>query len=243
MDTIFDFVKEQRTQYRAYTIEIADGYEYSQYQTLRTIELYHNSKFTTGSLDSLKREKPFYNICKFRVNVAVRATDIDTKDVQVTSEATDGYAQSFILSLKNRNWMKHSNYAAFLNRFGQVRAKYGGVLVKKTEQNGELRLHVMQWRNMITDQVDIQDGVKIERHYCTPAQLQGMVSSGWIPRQSPRTISGAVYLVAITASGGAATAIARDIRVPSLRSPQSPPAWCRQRRNCRRRRARASLRR
>lgn len=32
MQTIFDFVKEQRTQYRAYTIEIADGYEYSQYQ-------------------------------------------------------------------------------------------------------------------------------------------------------------------------------------------------------------------
>ena len=54
MQTIFNFVKEQRTRYRAYTIEIADGYEYSQYQTLRTIELYHNSKFLTGNLDSLK---------------------------------------------------------------------------------------------------------------------------------------------------------------------------------------------
>ena len=30
METIFDVVKEQRTQYRAYTIKIADGYEYSQ---------------------------------------------------------------------------------------------------------------------------------------------------------------------------------------------------------------------
>jgi hypothetical protein len=57
MDIIFDFVKKQRTQYRAYTIEIADGYEYSQYQTLRTVELYHNSKFTTGNLASLKREQ------------------------------------------------------------------------------------------------------------------------------------------------------------------------------------------
>jgi hypothetical protein len=123
MDAIFDFVKKQRTQYGAYTIEIADGYEYSRYQTLRTIELYHNSKFTTGNLDSLKREEPFYNIVKFRVNVATRATDIDTKDVQVSSESADGYAQSFILSLKNRNWMKHANFAAFLNRFGHVRAK------------------------------------------------------------------------------------------------------------------------
>jgi hypothetical protein len=95
METIFDFVKEQRTQYRAYTIEIADGYEYSQYQTLRTIELYHNSKFETGNKGSLKREKPFYNIVKLRVNVATRATDIDTKDVQVSSESADGYVQSF----------------------------------------------------------------------------------------------------------------------------------------------------
>jgi hypothetical protein len=67
--------------------------------------------------------------------------------------------------------MKHSNFAAFLNRFGHVRAKYGGVLVKKAEQNGELRLHVMQWRNMITDQVDIllkllgKTGLKTKKQY------------------------------------------------------------------------------
>jgi hypothetical protein len=179
MSSIFDFVKDQRTQYRAYTIEIADGYDYSQYQTLRTIELYHNSKFETGNKDSLGREKPFYNICKFRVNVATRATDIDTKDVKVSSQASNGYTQSFILSLKNRNWMKQSHFASFLNRMGATRAKYGGVLVKKTEQKGELCLHVMQWRNMITDQVDIRSGVKIERHYYTPAELQGMASAGW----------------------------------------------------------------
>jgi hypothetical protein len=112
METIFDFVKEQRTQYRAYTIEIADGYDYSQYQTLRTIELYHNSKFTTGNLDSLKREKPFYNITKFRVNVETRATDIDTKDIQVSSEASDGYVQSF--------WSKGSSAMATSSTTGRA---------------------------------------------------------------------------------------------------------------------------
>jgi hypothetical protein len=149
MDTIFEYVRKQRDDYRSQEIEIADGYRYSQYETLRTIELYHNSKFLTGNKDSLGREKPFYNVTKFRVNVATRATDIDTKDVTIASEAADGYVQSLILSLKNRNWMKQENFAAFLNRFGFTRAKYGGVLVKKTEQNGELCLHIMQWRNMI----------------------------------------------------------------------------------------------
>jgi hypothetical protein len=85
MSTIYDFVKQQRDNYRSQTVEITGGYEFSQYQPIRTIELYHNSKFTTGTKDSLGREKPFYNITKFRVNVATRATDLDTKNVKVFS--------------------------------------------------------------------------------------------------------------------------------------------------------------
>jgi hypothetical protein len=57
---------------------------------------------------------------------------------------------------------------------GQTRAKYGGVLVKKIEQDGDLRLHVMAWRDMVTDQVDIRSGVKIFRDYYTPADLKKM---------------------------------------------------------------------
>ena len=44
-------------------------------------------KFLTGNQDSLKREKRFCNITKFRVNVAMRATDIDTKDITVSRKA------------------------------------------------------------------------------------------------------------------------------------------------------------
>jgi hypothetical protein len=114
--------------------------------------LYHNYKFTTGKKDNLRREKPFYNIYKFRVNVATRATDLNTKDVSVQIEYVGAYVQSFLLTFKNRNWMKDTAFAVFLNRLGHTRAKYGGVFVKKTEGNGELKLHVMQWLNMTTDQ-------------------------------------------------------------------------------------------
>jgi hypothetical protein len=72
MKSIFEFVKETRDNYRSDTIEITPGYEFSQYETLRTIELYHNSRFLSTNKDSLKRERPFYNITKFRVNVAMR---------------------------------------------------------------------------------------------------------------------------------------------------------------------------
>jgi hypothetical protein len=86
MNSIYEFVKQARDDYYSKEIEVVPGYEFSQYKTLRTIELYHNSRFESGKKDSLKREKPFYNITKFRVNVAVRATDLDTKDVQIKPE-------------------------------------------------------------------------------------------------------------------------------------------------------------
>jgi hypothetical protein len=181
VESIYKFVAKQRDSYRSDKITITEGYDFSQYETLRTIELYDNDKFLSGNEDSLGREKPFFNIVSFRKNVATRATDLDTKDVQIQSEriTKTSYAETFLLNLKSRNWMKLAGFATFLNRLGAIRAKYGGVLVKKTEANGELRIDVVSWLNAITDQVDIRNGVKIERHYYNPAQLKIDVPKNW----------------------------------------------------------------
>lgn len=128
MKSIYEFVAKQRDDYRSETVQITEGYEFSQFETLRTIELYDNDKFLSGNLDELEREKPYFNIVSFRKNVATRATDLDTKDVQIQSDriTKTSYAETFILNLKNRNWVKQSAFAPFLNRFGQTRCKYGG---------------------------------------------------------------------------------------------------------------------
>jgi hypothetical protein len=118
MKSIFEFVRETRDNYRSDTVQITPGYEFSQYETLRTIELYHNSHFLSTNKDSLGREKPFYNITKFRVNVAMRATDLDTKDVHIESDrpGDEAFVQSFLLSLKNRIWMKQLTSACCSTR-------------------------------------------------------------------------------------------------------------------------------
>jgi hypothetical protein len=179
--SIYEFVRQARDDYYSQRIEVVPGYEFSQYETLRTIELYDNSQFLSGNKDSLGREKGFFNITKFRRNVATRATDLDTKDVhpESTRATQKGYIQSFVLSLKNRNWMKEANLATFLNRMGYTRPKYGHVVVKKVEREDELELHVVPWRDLITDQVDITNGVKIERHYYTPAMLKTIAPESW----------------------------------------------------------------
>jgi len=86
MSSIYEFVRQQRDDYRSQSITVAEGYDYSQYETLRTIELYHNSRFLTTNKDTLGREKPFYNICKFRVNVATRSRRATSSATPTTLE-------------------------------------------------------------------------------------------------------------------------------------------------------------
>lgn len=152
-------------------IEIVEGLLYSQYETLRRIEFYWNSKYTSGQTDELGRVKPFYNISKFRVNVATRATDLDIKDVKVTSDDPDDRVRSLVFNKEIYNWMKGVNFGRTLNIAGQTRAKYGGVLVKKVEKDGDLDIQVVEWKNVITDQVDIIGGTIIEKHYMSPVEL------------------------------------------------------------------------
>jgi hypothetical protein len=45
VSSIYEFVRQQRDDYRSQSITIAEGYAFSQYETLRTIELYYNSRF------------------------------------------------------------------------------------------------------------------------------------------------------------------------------------------------------
>ena len=69
--------------------------------------------------------------------------------------------------------MKESNFAQTLNEMGETRARYGGVLVKKCHEKGEeMKVEVVEWKNVVTDQVDILKGVIIEKHFMTPNELR-----------------------------------------------------------------------
>ena len=165
-------IAQIKENYEGGTIDIVDGLSYSQYQTLRKVEFYTNSRYLNGNTDLRNRVKPFYNIINFRINVAVRATDFDTKDFDVYSENPKHYIKSMMFKKEMKNWMKRTNFAQVLNEFGQVRPKYGGVIVKRVKKDGELHIQIPEWKNVITDPVDIEEGVIAERHYMSPVQIQ-----------------------------------------------------------------------
>jgi len=175
---IFTELNRQTENYNNGYITLIDGLTFSQWNTLKKIEFYSNSKYLTGDKDELGRDKPFYNIVNYRVNVAVRATDIDVKDIKIISDNPNFAEYAFLYNHEAYEWMKQSDFSLFLNDFGQTRARYGGVLVKKCQykepgeqEELELEIEVVPWKNVITDPVDICNGVITEKHYMLPNEL------------------------------------------------------------------------
>src|SRR3990167_2803783 len=166
-------LKQIESDYQNGTIQITDGLVFSQNKTIRLVEFYSNSKFLNGGKDSKGRDKPFYNIVNSMVDTAVVATDIDTKDIRVEADNEGSYDKLFLFNHEIYNWMKESNFAKTLNEIGETRSRYGGVIVKKCKEKGEeMKPKVVVWKNLITDQVDILNGIIIEKHYMTPNELR-----------------------------------------------------------------------
>src|SRR5574343_1541822 len=114
---IFEEVSNLCATYDNSFITLFDGLNYSQYDTLKRIEFYTNSKYISGDKDELGRDKPFYNVVNYRVNVATRATDIDVKDIRIESDNPDFTQYAFAYNYFAYQWMKDVNFSKFLNDF------------------------------------------------------------------------------------------------------------------------------
>lgn len=161
------------------TIDLVDGLSFSQKEQIRTIEFYNNSKYLGGQKDELGREKPFFQILNAICDVENTAKDLDTKDINITSDDGNHYLESWLLSKDIQVWMKEVNFAKTLNDMRDMHTRYGSLLVKKVEkkdENGEkqLYLELPEWKNTITDQVNITQGAIIETHWMTPVEISKM---------------------------------------------------------------------
>lgn len=156
------------------TIDLVDGLPFSQKNQIRTIEFYNNSKYLNGQLDELGREKPFMQILNAICDVENTAKDLDTKDINITSDDSNHYLESWLLSKDIQVWMKEANFAKTLNDMRDVHTRYGSLLVKKVVKDGELTLELPEWKNLITDQVNIMQGAIVETHYMTAMEIAKM---------------------------------------------------------------------
>jgi hypothetical protein len=106
------------------------GYMFNQAETLDLIDLYYNSIFEKGELDSEGQRKLFLNICAFRADVASKMIDIDTKDFIFVPEEIDYKWTAYFISREFEQWAKENYFGELLNEFVEMFPKYGTVVSK-----------------------------------------------------------------------------------------------------------------
>jgi hypothetical protein len=107
------------------------GYMFNQHNTLAIIDLYYNSRFEKGFIDSNGQRKIFLNIGKFRCEVASKQIDLDMKDFRFIP---DDYAAVWIALMQQKEfkeWAKETWFSSLLNEGGENFPKYGTLVGKK----------------------------------------------------------------------------------------------------------------
>lgn len=107
------------------------GYWFSQYETLNLIDLYYNSKFETGQIDSEGQRKLFLNIGAFRADVASKMVDIDTKDFVFIPDEDGSKWGTYFIAKDFKDWTRETYFGELINEFVENYPKYGTIVSKK----------------------------------------------------------------------------------------------------------------
>lgn len=170
-DKILYKVSTMLEDYSTNEVEIVEGLDFNAFNNFKTIEYYTSSQYLGGKYDELGREKPFRNIGNFRLSTAVKATEFDTKDIQLVTDEGGDYVGTMLLSRELHDWFKEVNFAQTINQMIYVRPKYGELMVKKVEKDGGLNIEIIDWRNIVVDPSEPLKGMIIEKHYFRPHEL------------------------------------------------------------------------
>lgn len=172
MKTIAEVVREAEQNYLNGSTNISEYVDFDMHDTIETIDAYLNSTHISGSIDSLGREKPFFNIVIAASNIWYRATDIDRKDIRIIPPHIRDTGTAFIATVLLQDWMREARFGMFLNDWGRTLARYGSAVVKFVEQDGVLVAKVVPWNRIIADPIDFDALPTIEKFYLTPEQLR-----------------------------------------------------------------------
>lgn len=107
------------------------GYFFNQWEVINLIDLYYNSKFETGVLDSEGQRKLFLNICAFRADVASKMIDIDTKDFTWIPDDESSNWLSYFVTKEFKDWARQNYFGELINDFVELYPKYGSVVSKE----------------------------------------------------------------------------------------------------------------
>ena len=175
--SIGDIVRKAERDYKSGNTTISEFVNHSLSDTLNKIDAYLYSVHTSGSTDSLGRDKPFFNIVVAAANIWMRATDIDRSNIKVRASKEKDWYTSFLATVHLRDWMKRARFGAYLNEWGRTLSRYGSAVTKIVENSEGLHISVVPFSNIIFDAVDFENNPKIEVLELNMAQLRQRVNT------------------------------------------------------------------
>lgn len=173
-ETIFSQIQQEMNDFYRSWISVVPGYSFNQYQTIKRINLYLNSKYEDDST-FLGRNKIFFNIVIAPCEVAMRMLNIDTKDIRLWPMNPKSHFSTYLLEKELKLWLKKSKLGKILNQIAEEAPRFGSVILEKTKDGAK----VVDLRRLINDPTvdSIQDSRFVTTiHYMTPTELR---ETGW----------------------------------------------------------------
>src|SRR5882724_879910 len=96
---IGEIIKTMESKYIVGNTVLSKYVTFDQFENINRIDAYLNSKHITGPMDSLNREKPFFNIVTAAVNIWYRATTIARSKIRIKATEYRQYVLAFIGTL------------------------------------------------------------------------------------------------------------------------------------------------
>lgn len=175
-DNIFDAIRSERNDFLYNYVEIVPGYLFSQYELVKRVHLYYNSRFESGQyeyVNGLPRKKIFYNINKWRCDVATKMIDMNTREFRMISTNYRTDWNVFMLEKRLKGWLTRNKMGIVLNEISRKLPIYGTVVIEKTRDGVSLA----DLRHWMCDQAapDLDHArYIIKKDFMSPSDLRKM---------------------------------------------------------------------
>lgn len=131
-------IKNEITAYKNSTVEICDGYSYSQSKVVRRIMLYKNQIYPKGKFDSQGNYKYWFDIISPRRDNEIKNIDFDTKDITLVSEPMKDAGKLLIANARLKDFLHESGQAEKLNEAIERGTEWGNVVWKSIKDGYKL---------------------------------------------------------------------------------------------------------
>lgn len=163
-------INKEIQDFKTKVIQVVPGLTFNQYEMIRQIFFYYNSKFMTGDVDDDGDRKYFLNITKNPCKVFSKAIDFDTKNIRLLTAGGGDPLKTWFMERDIKYWMRDKQFGKVLNRLFRELPIFGSVVLKVIDGTP----YFVDLRNFVVDQgADSLDTANyiIEIHNLIPAQF------------------------------------------------------------------------